>query len=113
VGADGGPSAIPGSRTRKKCAGYLHSSFLNKVERTVQSRSTDRGYKGSGVQLSTFDAFDFDTSHNESAYRFLPRAAFGYDLLKAAALIWAQRMRLQSSISLLYKEFHLAHQMPL
>ena len=49
----------------------------------------------------------------EFAYQFVPTPASGYDLLKAAALIRAHGMRFQSSISLPYKEFHLAHEMPL
>ena len=52
------PSAIPRNRTRKECADYLsHFSFLNTVETTVTNAElrTDRGYKGSGPRLSTFD----------------------------------------------------------
>src|SRR5208337_5499023 len=40
-----------------------------------------------------------------------PDPASGYDLLKAAALMWAHAMRFEWSISLAYKKFHLAPKM--
>ena len=49
----------------------------------------------------------------EFAYQSLPKPASSYDLLKAAALIWAHGMRFQSSISLPCNELHLVHKMPL
>ena len=55
----------------------------------------------------------FHASHPNLRISLCPNLHLADDLLQAAALIWAHGMRFQSSISLPYNEFHLAHKMPL
>ena len=105
------PSAIPGNRTRKECAD-VHFFFLNTAESTV-IKAEIALIEGARDPVHGCRPLMFRLRHmrNEFAYQSVPRPASGYDLLKAAALMWAQAMRFQWSISLAYKKFHLAPEM--
>ena len=98
----------------KNAPAIRHLSFLIAVESTAIKAETltDQGCKGSVARPSTFAGF---TRHDitKSRKQSVPKPASGCDLLKAAALMWANATRFQWPISFAYKEFHLAPEMPL
>ncbi len=104
-------SAIPGNRTRKECAD-VHSFFLNTAESAV-IKAEIALIEGAKDLVHGCRPLLLGLRHtrNEFAYQSEPRPCICFDLLKAAALIWAHAMRFQSSISFAYKKFHLALEM--
>ena len=106
------PSAIPGNITRKECAD-VHSFFLNTAESPVIKAEIAHRSRVQGIWSTAGDlcCFEFETRHNEVAYQSVPKPASGYDLLKAAALMRAHSIRIQSSIYLAYKKLHLVSKM--